>query len=111
MASGDFDLAASSLEASGFTAETLRERVETFFGGEPRLTVVIPNDRLVGVINDAAKIQLPSEGKAWMMAQIPLTHEPNRAKEDDVMLMGAAVSFFVVESREGLRFEFEIFHA
>ena len=42
MASGVYDLAASSLESSGFTAETLRERVETLFGGEQRLSVVIP---------------------------------------------------------------------
>ena len=72
---------------------------------------MIPNDRLVGVINDAAEIQLPSEGKAWMMAQVPLTNEPHRAKDDDIMLMGAAVSLFIEEIGDALRFEFEIFHA
>jgi len=115
MAAGDYELAARSLDyggRGGFTGETLKRRVEYFFGDEHHLTVAVPNERLVGVINDAAEVQMPDGGRrGWIMAQIPLTNEPERAKEDDVMLMGAAISLFVVEKGDAYGFEFEIFHA
>ncbi len=113
--SGDYERAAISLNHNSnsvFDAESLKDRVQDFFGRETPLTVVIPNDRLVRVINESADIAFPTANNTgWMMAQIPLTNEPDRAKEDDVMLMGAAISLFVVPVGDRYGFEFEIFHA
>src|SRR5262245_30075353 len=58
---------------SSWSAETLRSRVTTFFGGRDPWTVVIPNDRLVKVINDAAEFRgRGAEDRGWFLAQIPL---------------------------------------
>lgn len=44
------------------------------------------------------------------MAQIPVTNHPDRAKDDDVSLMGVAVSYFLKEVLGRLALEFEIVH-
>ena len=94
-----------------WTPEALKHRVTTFFGGDAPWSVVIPNERLIGVINDAATYQPPnSEGWGWFMAQIPLTTDPADPKNDEIPLMGLAASFFVRRHDQNCVMEFEIFH-
>lgn len=93
------------------TPEKLKERVTTFFGGDAPWSVVVPNDRLIGVINDAAEFQPRNrEGLGWFMAQVPLTTEPADPKSDEIPLMGLASSFFVRELSGRYVLEFEILH-
>ena len=94
-----------------FTPQTLKERVTTFFSGNAPWSVVIPNDRLIGVITDAAECQLRhGEGWGWLMAQVPLTTEPADPLSNEIPLMGLATSFFVRELGGKYVLEFEIFH-
>ena len=50
------------------------------------------------------------EEDGWAMALIPVTNEPERAKEDNVSLMGIAASFFVPVDGDHQVLEFEQFH-
>jgi hypothetical protein len=94
-----------------WTAEALKDRVTTFFGGPAPWKVVIPNDRLVKVINDAAQFAPRNAGGwGWLMAQIPVTTDPKDPKRDDIPLMGLATSFFFREHQSHYVMEFEIFH-
>ncbi|HEV3298231.1 MAG TPA: hypothetical protein VG055_01225 [Planctomycetaceae bacterium] len=96
---------------TSWTPEALKKRVTTFFGGDAPWSVVVPNDRLVGVINDDAEFQPRNrEGWGWFMAQVPVTTEPADPKNDKIPLMGLASSFFVRERDEQYVLEFEIFH-
>ena len=97
---------------TGWTAEKLKERVTTFFGGDDPWHVVIPNDRLIGVINDGADCSFEPVhgGRGWFMAQIPLTTEPDDPKNDEIPLVGLASSFFVREFDGQCVLEHEIFH-
>jgi|SRR6516164_7455802 hypothetical protein len=96
---------------TSWTPEALKKRVTTFFGGDAPWSVVVPNDRLVGVINAAAEFQPRNpEGRGWFMAQMPVTTEPSDPKNDKIPLMGLASSFFVRERDECYVLEFEIFH-
>jgi hypothetical protein len=89
----------------------LKERVTTFFGGSAPWAVVVPNDRLIGVISDAAKFQPRNqEGWGWFMAMVPPTTEPADPKNDKIPLKGLARSFFVRKLGEKYVMEFEIFH-
>jgi hypothetical protein len=98
-------------KGTSWTAEKLRERVTTFFGGDAPWSVVVPNDRLVAVINDAAEFQPGNrDGWGWFMAQVPVTTEPADPKNDEIPLMGIASSFFVRELGGQYVLEFEIFH-
>lgn len=129
LAEGRYDAAVAGLlwpagrpvDPNGF-----RQAIEGFFGGEEPWSVIIPNERLVAVINDAAEIELPAahaaraccddptmhgHGPGWMLCQIPVTNEPHRAKEDDVVLMGIAASFKLVPEEDGYVMGFEMFHA
>jgi hypothetical protein len=103
----------------------LRQLIEGFHGGDEPWSVVIPNERLVAVITDGAEVVLPADRPAgaccddpvhghnqgWMLGQIPVTTEPERAKEDDVVLMGVAASFLLVPQDDGYVMRFEMFHA
>ena len=72
---------------------------------------MVPNDRLIGVINDAAEYQpCNQEGWGWFMAQVPVTTETCDPKNDEIPLMGLASSFFVRERQGYYVLEFEIFH-
>jgi hypothetical protein len=72
---------------------------------------VIPNDRLVRVIDDAAQYEEPrAGGDGWLMAQIPLTTAPGDPKNDDILLVGLATSFFVRKHEKWYVLELEIFH-
>ena len=94
-----------------WTPEALKKHVTTFFGGAATWTVVVPNDRLVKVIDDAAEFEARNaEGWGWLMAQIPVTTEPKDPKRDDIPLMGLATSFFLREHQSHYVMEFEIFH-
>jgi len=94
------------------TGESLKENITTFFPGEKQWSVVIPNERLVRAIEAEAEVELKGAGKwGWFLAQIPLTTEPDKAKDDDVPLMGLAVSFYLREQEGSLVMEMEVFHA
>lgn len=99
---------------TSWTADTLKERITTVFGfGSPApWFVVVPNDRLIGVVDDAAQWQpKTAEGHGWLLAQIPLTTEPADPKNDEISLMGLAASFFLRPFGEHYVMELEIFHA
>jgi hypothetical protein len=94
-----------------WTADNLKQSITTFFGGDEPWSVVIPNDRLIGVINDAADFKLRNNDEfGWVMAQIPLTTQPSDPKRDDIPLMGLASSFLVRLRNDEYVLEFEIFH-
>jgi hypothetical protein len=78
----------------------LKEHLTTFFGDDDPQSVAVPNDRLIGVIDDAAEFQPRNrEGWGWFLAQVPLTTEPADPKNDVIPLMGLAASFFVREQK------------
>ncbi len=110
----DFQRALESLyweSATTWTPEKLEKRITTFFGGEDAWSVVVPNDRLVNEINKSAEVELGNlSANGWFMAQIPLTTQPEKSKDDDIPLMGLAVSFFVREYEGQYVIEHEIFH-
>src|SRR5262249_10150645 len=96
---------------TSWTPGALKSRITTFFGGDAPWSVVVPNERLIGVVNDAAEYQPQNQdGWGWFLAQIPLTTEPADPKNDAIPLMGLASSFFVRPHRGHYVMEFEIFH-
>jgi hypothetical protein len=98
-------------KATTWTPEALKQRITTFWGGPKPLSVVVPNERLVGVINDAAEFQpRNADGWGWFLAQVPVTTEPADPKDDEIPLMGVASSFFVRQFGEQYVLEHEIFH-
>ena len=126
LAEGRYDAAVAGMLWPGdrpIAPDGFRQVIEGFFGGDDPWSVIIPNERLVGVINDAAEVELPHAGgtcsgephrhahEGWMLCQIPVTNEPERAKEDDVVLMGVATSFRLVPRDDGYVMGFEMFHA
>src|SRR6185436_18875928 len=57
-----------------WSAQMLRERVTAFFGGDEPWSVVVPNERLVRVVEDPAEWDLPRPKRpGYLLAQIPLT--------------------------------------
>lgn len=117
LSSGQYEHAVESLLWRGTPLEPsqLEERLATFWGNAADLfTPVIPNDRLVQVINHDARVEWRN-AEGWGLAQIPVTNEPARCKEDDVPLVGIATSFFIRRHQSGENaayvLEFEIFHA
>jgi len=115
LAAADYGRAAEALywaRGPAWTPAALEKAVTTFFGGEEPWSVVVPNARLVGAINDAAQCDAGrSEGGGWFMAQIPLTTAPSDPKSDQIPLMGLATSFFVRPHEGAYVLELEIFHA
>jgi hypothetical protein len=96
---------------TSWTPEALKKRITTFWGGDAPWSVVVPNERLVGVINDDAKYQSRNQkGWGWFLAQVPVTTEPADPKNDEIPLMGVASSFFVRQRGENYVLEHEIFH-
>jgi hypothetical protein len=114
LATNDFRGALEALhwpKGTSWTPAELQERITKFFGGSAPWSVVVPNDRLIGIINDAAEYQSQNrEGWGWFMAQVPVTTEPEDPKNDAIPLMGLASSFFVREQDGQYVLEFEIFH-
>ena len=127
LANNDYQLALESLYWPGgcsWTPESLKHLVTTFFGGDAPWSVVIPNERLIHVINDAAESEPRNpkdrvwihRGKkrvcdwGWLRAQIPLTTEPHDPKNDEILLMGLASSFLVHPYNDRYVLEHEIFH-
>ncbi len=95
-----------------WTPEGLKEQITTFFGHDPPWSVVVPNERLVGVLNDLARFEpLDREGVGWFLAHIPLTTEPADPEDDAIHLMGLAASFAVRRIQDVHVLEFIIFHA
>ena len=108
LANDDYHRALEGLHwpcGTSWTPESLKNRITTFFGGDAPWSVVVPNERLIGVIDDDAQYE-----RGWFMAQIPLTTEPADPKNDAIPLMGLASSFFVRQIEEHYVLEFEIFH-
>jgi hypothetical protein len=116
LAADDYERALESLywphgEPGGFTPETLKARITTFFGGQEPWSVVIPNDRLVVQINDAADFAAPAESRpGWLLALIPLTTRPEDPTDDAIPLMGLATSFRIVELSRSYVMQLELFH-
>ncbi len=114
LAADDYQGALEALhwpKGTSFTPKILKDRITRFFGGEAPWSVIVPNDRLIGVINDATEFQPRNhEGWGWFMAQVPLTTEPDDPKNDKIPLMGLASSFFVRDLSGKYVLEFEIFH-
>jgi hypothetical protein len=95
-----------------WTPEDLEKHISTFFGGSTPWVAVVPNQRLIGVVNDAA--QFEPRGKnayGWFLAQIPVTNSNLDPKDDAIPLHGLATSFFVNEIGDRLAISIEIFHA
>jgi len=115
LADADYDHAVAALywaKAPAWAPSVLEKAVTTFFGGKEPWSVVVPNARLVGLINDAAQCDAGrNEGGGWLMAQIPLTTAPSDPKSDQIPLMGLAASFFVRPDDAGYVLELEMFHA
>lgn len=112
LAAGDFQAALEAVrwaEDSDMTAEKLEERIATFFNDQDNMAPIVPNERLVALINGQMEIEWDEED-GWGSALLPVSTEPRRAKEDDVSLMGIAVSFFVVAEGDHQVLEFERFH-
>ncbi|MDE0596226.1 MAG: hypothetical protein ABGZ49_15950 [Akkermansiaceae bacterium] len=110
---GDFSAAVASIrwgEKSAMTPEELEERITTFFNDSDVMVPIIPNERLVSMIDEKMEIEWDEED-GWATALIPVSQEPQKAKEDDVSLMGIAVSFFIVKEEDHQVLEFEHFHA
>ena len=98
-------------KATMWTPEYLKDRITTFWGGGKPWCVVVPNERLVGVINDSAGFEpRNADGWGWFLAQVPVTTEPADPNDDDIPLMGVASSFFVRQLGEHYVLEHEIFH-
>jgi hypothetical protein len=114
MAANDYQGALEALhwpKGTSWTPDKLKERVTTFWGGDAPWSVVVPNERLIGVINDAAKFQPRNQdGWGWFLAQVPVTTEPADPKNDEIPLMGVASSFFVRQRGDCYVMEHEIFH-
>src|SRR5829696_5457006 len=72
MAAADYRGALEALHwprGTSWAPDALRERVTTFWGGDTPWSVVVPNERLIGVI-DAAEFQpRNAEGRGWLLAQ------------------------------------------
>lgn len=67
LANNDYQHAADALFCSNgepWTPDVMRERVTTFFRGEKPWSVVIPNDRLVGVVNEGIECHFDLYGRA-----------------------------------------------
>jgi hypothetical protein len=114
LANNDYQGALEALywpKGTSWTPDALKNQITTFFGGNVPWFVVVPNDRLIGVVNDTAEFQPRNQdGWGWFMAQIPVTTEPADPKNDEIPLMGLASSFFVREYNGHYVLEFEIFH-
>jgi hypothetical protein len=114
LAADDYQGALEALhwpQGTTWTPAKLKERITTFWGGGTPWSVVVPNERLVGVINDDAQFEpRNAEGRGWFMAQVPVTSEPADPKNDAIPLMGVASSFFVRQLGEHYVLEHEMFH-
>jgi len=114
LASGDYVKATEALywEREPWKPDKLKHQITTFFSKTEPFIPVIPNQRLINVVNENSEIVWNQDGDGgWAMAQIPVTNEPENSKEDDVPLMGLAASFFVRKHLDYYVLEFEIFHA
>lgn len=94
-----------------WTPELLKAEIATFWGAGGPWTVVVPNQRLVGVINDSADFQPRNGGDwGWFLAQVPVTTQPADPKDDNIPLMGVANSFYVRQLGAHYVVEHEIIH-
>ena len=114
LANDDYQKACEALyssRGSSWKPDELKMRITTFFGEGAPWSVVVPNERLIGVINNAAEYEPQNkDGWGWFMAQIPLTTQLTDSKNDEIPLMGLATSFFVRQYEGRYVLEFEIFH-
>jgi hypothetical protein len=94
-----------------WTPEKLKHFIATFWGGDKAWSVVVPNERLVGAINNLAEFQpVDTEDRGWLLAHVPITNEPADPKNDNIPLNGLASSFFVRPLQGCYVLEHEIFH-
>ncbi|MEM1212217.1 MAG: hypothetical protein AAGI68_07945 [Planctomycetota bacterium] len=99
-------------DGPSWTAEHLKRHITTYWEGDKPWSVVVPNERLVRVVNDAAEFEPPGHNPSgWFLVQIPVTTRPDDPKNGAIPLMGVAVSFFVRRRGDRYALELEIFHA
>jgi hypothetical protein len=114
LAANDYQGAIEALHwprGTSWPPEALKDRITTFWGGSTPWSVVVPNERLVGVINDNAEFQPRNrDGWGWLLAQVPVTTEPADPKNDKILLMGVASSFFLRQQGQDYVLEHENFH-
>jgi hypothetical protein len=114
LAANDYKGALEALHwpnGTSWTPQALKNRVTTFWGGDEPWSVIVPNERLIGVINDDAQFEpRNAEGWGWFLAQVPVTTQPAEPMNDEIPLMGVASSFFVRQLGEHFVLEHEIFH-
>jgi hypothetical protein len=115
LAQHDYQRAIESLDwpdGHPWRSEDLKKQITTFFGGPAPWTVIIPNDRLVAIVNEAAEFQPPgSHAYGWFLAHVPVTNSNLDPKDDAIPLQGLATSFFVRSFGEQYAMSIEIFHA
>lgn len=111
LAANDYAKAVNALywDKKPWEPDSLRNKITTFFSKTKPYVPVIPNQRLINVVNENAEIDW-NQDVGWGMAQIPVTNEPENSKQDDVPLMGLAVSFFLRKYLDNYVMEIEIFH-
>jgi hypothetical protein len=74
-------------------------------------TAILGSRGRIDLQHDAAEFQPPNrKGWGWFMAQVPFTTEAADPKNDEIPLMGVAVSFFERELDGQYVLEFEIFN-
>ena len=112
LAEGDFQAAVEALrwgEGTEMSPGQLEERIAAFFNDSDVMVPIVPNERLVAMIDEKMEIEWDEED-GWAMALLPVSNEPDKAKDDNVALMGIAISFFVVKQGGHQVLEFEKFH-
>jgi hypothetical protein len=89
----------------------VEERIATFWGGDKPRLVGAANERLVGLIDDAAEFQSRNaEGRGWFVARVRVTTAPADPRGDEIPLAGAADSFAVRRLDERYILGHEIIH-
>jgi hypothetical protein len=95
-----------------WTAAGLERNITTLFGGPLPWMAIIPNDRLVEIVNGAAEYKpRGKDDSGWFLAQIPVTTSTADPKDDAIPLMGLTTSFFVRSYQDRYALSIEIFHA
>jgi len=96
---------------SSWTPAALEKAITRYVAGPEPGFAIVPNERLVGVVNTAAEYRgATRDDKGWLMAQIPVTNSKLDPKDDAIPLLGMGVSFFVLPHREHYVLSLEIFH-
>ena len=114
MATDDFDAAISAVLWGGEeppSAKDIKHLISMLYG-DTQWMVVIPNERVVAHIKSCAEITKSGNGQPWghFFAHIPITDDPDRAKEDDTYIFAVAVEIEVVPHDGYLAMQYCMMH-